>query len=58
MSEHNGSQDPQDTGPQEEEDAVFDRGTLLSIFESDRHEDFMALFLSLSIALGVYVLVS
>jgi hypothetical protein len=33
----------------------FDRGSALTVFKSDRHEDFMALVLSLIIALLVYV---
>ena len=33
----------------------FDRGTALSIFNSDRREDFMALILALVIALFVYL---
>ncbi len=33
----------------------FDRGSSLSIFESDRREDFMALIFALSIAFAVYV---
>ncbi|HLD14234.1 MAG TPA: hypothetical protein VJB18_05905 [Burkholderiales bacterium] len=33
----------------------FDRGTALSIFKSDRYEDFMALIISLVIALLVYI---
>lgn len=35
----------------------FDRGSALTIFKSDRHEDLMALVISLAIALLVYVLV-
>ena len=35
----------------------FDRGSALTIFTSDRHEDFMALALSLVIALLVYLFV-
>jgi hypothetical protein len=35
----------------------FDRGTALTIFGSDRHEDLMALILSLVIALLVYVFI-
>ena len=35
----------------------FDRGSALTIFKSDRHEDFMALLLSLVIALLVYFFV-
>lgn len=33
----------------------FDRGSALSIFGSDRREDFMALVFALAIAFGVYV---
>jgi len=39
------------------EKARFLRGSTLTIFKSDRHEDWMALVLSLLIALGVYLLV-
>ena len=35
----------------------YHRGSALSIFKSDRHEDFMALFFAAAIALGVYLLV-
>jgi hypothetical protein len=35
----------------------FDRGTALTIFKSDRVEDFIALLISLSIALLVYVFI-
>jgi len=35
----------------------FDRGSALTVFKSDRHEDFMALLLSLVIALLVYVFI-
>jgi len=35
----------------------FDRGSALTVFKSDRHEDFMALVLSLVIALLVYVFI-
>ena len=35
--------------------ATFDRGSALSIFGSDRREDFMALAISLVIALVVYL---
>ena len=34
----------------------FDRGSALSIFESDRREDFMALAFALIIAFTVYAL--
>jgi len=35
----------------------FDRGTALTIFGTDRHEDMVALILSLVIALLVYLYV-
>lgn len=35
----------------------FDRGTALTIFGSDRHEDLVALIVSLVIALLVYLYV-
>lgn len=35
----------------------FDRGSALTIFKSDRHEDLMALALALVIALLVYIFV-
>lgn len=38
-----------------EEPKKFDRGSALSIFGSDRKEDFMALLFALAIAFGVYV---
>lgn len=38
-----------------EQQAKYDRGSALSIFGSDRREDFMALLFSLAIAFGVYV---
>ncbi len=53
MSEQNS----QDTDQQEEAAARFNRGSTLSIFHSDRREDFMALFLAMAVALGVYLLV-
>ncbi len=37
------------------DDMKFERGTALSIFGSDRREDFMALLFALTIALGVYI---
>jgi hypothetical protein len=37
------------------EEQKYDRGSALSIFGSDRKEDFMALVLALVIAFGVYV---
>ena len=36
-------------------DNNFDRGSALSIFGSDRKEDFMALIFALAIAFSVYV---
>jgi hypothetical protein len=38
-----------------DENQTFDRGSALSIFGSDRREDFMALAIALVIALAVYV---
>jgi hypothetical protein len=35
----------------------FDRGSALTVFKSDRREDFLALALSLVIALLVYVFI-
>lgn len=35
----------------------FDRGSALTVFRSDRHEDFVALVLSLVIALLVYIFI-
>lgn len=39
------------------EEGKFDRGSALTIFKSDRHEDLMALALALIIALLVYIFV-
>jgi len=39
----------------EDEEIQFDRGSTLSIFGSDRMEDFMALLFALALALWVYV---
>ncbi|MEE8343337.1 MAG: hypothetical protein V3R51_05995 [Gammaproteobacteria bacterium] len=47
----------QDTDPQEDAGTSFDRGSTLSIFQSDRAEDFLALAFALAIAAGVYFLV-
>jgi len=55
MSEHNGSQEPQDTSHHEDEDSTFDRGSSLSLFHSDRLEDSLALLFALAVALFVYV---
>lgn len=49
--------DSQDIDLQEEAGAEFHRGSALSIFESDRAEDFMALLFAMLIALGVYLLI-
>ncbi len=49
--------DSQDIDLQEEAGARFHRGSALSIFSSDRHEDYIALTFALLIALGVYILV-
>lgn len=49
--------DSEDTAPQKDSGAGFDRGSSLSIFHSDRAEDFLALFFALLVALGVYILV-
>jgi hypothetical protein len=38
-----------------EQEKKFDRGSALSIFGSDRREDFMALVFALVIAFAVYV---
>ena len=35
----------------------FDRGSALTIFKSDRHEDIAALVLALAIALAIYLFV-
>lgn len=50
--------DSQDNDLQEEAGAKFQRGSALSIFHTDRAEDFIALFFAMSIALGVYILVN
>jgi len=39
------------------EQAKFDRGSALSIFGSDRKEDFIALCFAIAIAFFVYILV-
>jgi hypothetical protein len=41
----------------QESEAKFDRGSALSIFGSDRKEDFIALICALLVAAGVYFLV-
>ncbi len=40
---------------EDDEVTTFDRGSALSIFSSDRKEDFMALAFALVVALFVYV---
>ena len=52
MSEENNSQD---TSHHEDEDSVFDRGSSLSLFHSDRVEDGLALLFAAAVALFVYV---
>jgi hypothetical protein len=42
---------------QKEGKFTFHRGSALSIFSSDRREDFTALVISLLIALGVFIMV-
>ena len=49
--------DSQDIDLQKEGKLKFHRGSALSIFASDRREDFVALACALLIALGVYLLV-
>ncbi len=51
-------QKSQDIDLQEEAGAKFHRGSALSIFASDRREDFVALALSMLIALGVYLFIN
>ncbi len=50
MSEENNSQDTD-----QEESDTFDRGSSLSLFQSDRLEDTLALLFALAVALYVYV---
>jgi hypothetical protein len=47
----------QDIDLQEEAGAKFHRGSALSIFHSDRAEDFIALVCAMAIAAGVYFLI-
>lgn len=42
---------------EQEQQPKFHRGSVLSIFKSDRREDFMALAAALIIAFGVYLFV-
>ena len=49
--------EPQTIDIHEEDGFRYHRGSALSIFSSDRTEDFMALVLALLIALGVYLFV-
>ncbi|NQV46494.1 MAG: hypothetical protein HQ504_01805 [Rhodospirillaceae bacterium] len=48
--------DSQDIDLQEEAGAKFHRGSALSLFTSDRREDFIALLCAMAIALGVYIM--
>ena len=48
----------QDIDLQQEAGAKFHRGSALSIFKSDRLEDFVALILALAIAAAVYIFVA
>jgi len=48
--------DSQDIDLQEEAGAKLHRGSALSIFHSDRAEDFIALLCAMLIALGVYIM--
>jgi hypothetical protein len=50
-------QKSQDIDLRKEEGFKYHRGSALSIFQSDRREDFMALALALAIALGVYLFI-
>ena len=50
-------QKSQDIDLQEEAGAKFHRGSALSIFASDRREDFVALAFAMLIALGVYLFI-
>jgi hypothetical protein len=47
----------QDIDLQQEAGAKFHRGSALSIFQSDRREDWMALLCATLIVLGVFLLV-
>ncbi len=49
--------DSQNIDLQKEGKLKFHRGSALSIFSSDRREDFAALAVSLAVALGVYLFV-
>ena len=48
----------QDIDLQQEAGAKFHRGSALSIFKSDRLEDFVALILAVAIAAAVYIFVA
>lgn len=50
-------QSSQNIDLQQEGKLKFHRGSALSIFKSDRYEDFMALIFAMVIALGVYLFV-
>jgi hypothetical protein len=49
--------DSQNIDLQKEAGATFHRGSALSVFHSDRMEDFLALLAAMLIAVGVYILV-
>jgi hypothetical protein len=51
------SDNSQNIDIREEQGFRYHRGSALSIFVSDRREDFVALALALLIALGVYVFI-
>ncbi len=51
-------QKSQDIDLREEQGFKYHRGSALSIFKSDRYEDFVALAFAAAIALGVYLFVS
>ena len=58
MSEEHNPQDsqaPQAAADQEDNGTAFNRGSALSLFNSDRLEDMLALIFALAIALYVYV---
>lgn len=58
MSEENSKNEAKQTDEKNQQQTEkFDRGSVLSIFGSDRIEDFIALAFALIIAVGVYFLV-
>jgi len=50
-------QKSQDIDIHEESGFKYHRGSALSIFKTDRREDFVALVLALAIALGVFLFI-